>query len=176
MAAKAKAKAYKRKKARRPKATGRVVSSRRTGVPRKMAHSDLVSLGGDFSEDTGLGQGCDAALVIAKDFAEYLTRVLAKQGSGNRFDDRRQCEIERRFDVGNSPCLGVRNLANTVAIPRLRRVEGLLDGAKIADRNIRRLHLGDPIFPPSCAKTSARMERSFSLLAVRERRSANSPL
>ncbi len=92
-----------------------------------------------------------------------------------RIGDRRQAEADRLLDIGNGTRCRVRNLAHAVALAHFRRIEGFLDGTKIADRDIGRLHLRHPAFPSCRWQISrSRISRNLSLLAVRDRRSANS--
>src|SRR5664280_2530867 len=82
-------------------------------------------------KSTGVGKRGDATVVIAERLAQNVPRMFAEQRRGDGVDDRRQAEMDRRFDIGDRACGRVRYLTNAMALAYFRRVESLLDGPKI---------------------------------------------
>ena len=83
-----------------------------------------------------LGKRCDAALVIAKRLAQNFLCMLAQQRRCDRVGDRRQFQTDRLFDIRDRARGGMRDLADAMAFAHLPRIESLLDGTKIADRDV----------------------------------------
>src|SRR5271168_907254 len=98
-----------------------------------------------LAEHAGFRQRGNPRLVIAERIAQYVPGVLAEQRRCDGIDDRRQRHIEWGFDVRNGACFGMRDLADAMALTRLRRVKGFFHGAQETDRNIGRLHSRHPI-------------------------------
>ena len=96
-------------------------------------------------ERPGFGQLCDARIVIAERLVQHRFGVLAEQGRCDRIYHRRQFHAQRRFDIGDRARGRVRDPAEAMTLAHFRCVEPLLDGTKIADRNIGLLHLRDPV-------------------------------
>src|SRR5216684_3056673 len=108
-----------------------------------VAHRSASSRGRWFarSKDTLLSELYDTTIVVAKCIAQDVFRMLAQQGRSHRINRRRQAHVDGRLDVGDPFRRRVRNLAETVTLPRFGRIESLFDGAEIADRDIGQLHL-----------------------------------
>src|SRR6202035_718812 len=92
-----------------------------------------------------VGKRRDATIVIAERLAQHVFGMFAEQGRGDGVDDRRQAEMDRRFDIGDRACGWMRYLAEAMALAYFRRVERLLDGPKITDGDAGRLHFHHPI-------------------------------
>src|ERR1700730_7466183 len=86
-----------------------------------------------------------ALVVIAQCLAQDLLGVLAQQWRRRWINRRRQAHIERRFDIGDHACSRMRNLAETMPFACFGRVEPLLHGSQIANRDVGLLHLGHPV-------------------------------
>src|ERR1700722_7572274 len=86
----------------------------------------------DLSKTPPPFKGCDAGIVIAQRPAEHFLCVLTEQRRRHGISGRRQRKTKRGFDVGHGACSRVRDLADAMARAHLGRVEGLLDGTKMA--------------------------------------------
>src|SRR5665811_561275 len=62
-------------------------------------------------KNSRLGKRSDAGVVIAERLAQHFLCMLAQQGRGYGIDDRRQAEMDRRFDIRDRARGRVRNLA-----------------------------------------------------------------
>src|ERR1700689_2149052 len=72
--------------------------------------------------------------------------------------------MDGRFDIGNEARGRVRNLADAMALAHFRRVESLLDGPKIADGDVGRLHLRHPVFASILYKNPGEDRAQFFLV------------
>src|SRR5664279_3347632 len=120
----------------------------------------------DHPENSRLGKRRDAGVVIAERLAQNFPRMLAQQGGGYGVDCRRQAEMNRRFDIGDVARSRVRNLAEAMAQAYFRSIEGLLDGPKIADGDIGRLHPGHPVFASILHKNAGKNRAQFLFVST----------
>src|ERR1700722_4859925 len=86
-----------------------------------------------LSKNSRTGKRSDPTVVIAECLSQHIPGVLAQRGRGHRIRDRGQAQTNRRFDIRDRTRGRVRDLANTMALTHLRRIEGLLDGTEKAD-------------------------------------------
>src|SRR5260370_11021921 len=110
------------------------------------------------------GKRCDATIVITERLAQNLLGVLAQHGRRDGIDDGRLFETDRLFDVRHEACGRVRDLADAMPLVHLTRIEGLLDGAKIADGDVGRLHLRHPVLANVRSKNPGKDRAQFLLV------------
>src|SRR6185437_6884692 len=97
----------------------------------------------------------NAPVVVAQGPAKDFVGVLAQKRRRRWIDGWSEPHIERCLDIGDHAGGGMRDSTETMPLTRFRRVEPLLHGSQIADRNVGLFIFAIQFSSLSVAKTPA---------------------
>src|ERR1700719_2095642 len=102
---------------------------------RRLTRPTPGSTGGlRLPEGACVGERRDTVIVIAQDLLQKLSCMFPQKGRSDRVDGWCQSHVDGRLNMRDRSSRGMRDLTKAMTVASFRRIEPLLDSAKVTNR------------------------------------------